>query len=52
MYAVEYAGFNDGMPNEYGRYNTEEHALSSLIECRKDNPKVKWRAIKIIENFA
>lgn len=52
MYVVEYAGYNDGMPNEYGKYNTQEQALRNLIECRKDNPKVKWRLIKIVEDFA
>ncbi len=52
MYVVEYAGYNDGMPNEYGKYTGQEQGLRELAQCRKDNPKVEWRLIKIIEDFA
>ena len=52
MYAVEFAGFNDGLPYEEFRNDDLARALVVADVKREENPRVKWRVVEIIEDFS
>ena len=54
MYIVELEGFNDGLPyreEETGFYDSEEVALAVAEVMRKKYTRVRFRVVKIIEDF-
>lgn len=52
MYAVEFQGFNDGVPYEEFRTDDLARALVVADTKREERPKVKWRVVEIIEDFS
>ena len=52
MYAVEFQGFNDGVPYEELKTDDLAKALSVADVKREENPRVKWRVVEIIEDFS
>lgn len=50
-YVVELEGFNDGLPYREGSFETEAEARGFAAESREKNPQVRWRVIKIVEEF-
>lgn len=51
-YRIEVEGYNDGLPYEEGQHTSCVKADEDIKRRRKENPKVRFRLIEVIEDFS